>query len=91
VQKSLTLEVERKREFSAVKNKQGSDTPESAQKDLLWNYADWIVSAGLDLEQDAQGNPKLTFEISPLFALNAKDIKAKKDSVPVITEGLKLG
>ncbi len=91
VQKSMTLEVERKKEFSAVKNKQGSDSPETAKKDLLWNYANWITSAGLDIEQDEQGNPMVTFEISPLFALNAKDIMTKKDSVPEITEGLTIG
>lgn len=91
VKQSFTLEVERKREFSAVKNKQGSDSPETAKKDILWNYADWIASAGLSIERDGQGNPKVNFEISPLYAANGEDIKNKKNTIPPISEGITLG
>ncbi len=91
VQKSFTMEVQRSREFSAVKNKEGSDSPASAKRDLLRNYAGLLTQAGVPLKVDAHGIPPFEFEISPLFAQSVDDINAKKEKIPVIKQGTYLG
>ncbi len=88
--KTITIEVDRQKEFSPVKNKDGLDSPETAQKDLLRNYSDWLEKAGFRLERDKTGLPAIVFEISPLFALNAQDILRKKDQIGALTNGLVL-
>ena len=91
VQKSFTLEADRSKEFSAVKNKEGSDSPAAAKQDLLRNYAALLTGAGIPLTVDAQGNPEIEFEISPLFAQSVDDINAKRDKIPPVTQGTYLG
>ncbi len=88
--KTITIEVDRQKEFSPVKNKEGLDSPETAQKDLLRNYADWMEQAGFDLDRDSTGLPNIVFEISPLFALNAQDVIRKKEKIGPLTEGMVL-
>jgi len=88
VKKSFTLEVNRKHEFSAVKNKDGNDSPKTARQDLLRNYTSWLVEAGIEIERNEMGLPKHIFEISPLFAQNAQDIQQKKVDIPSIKNGI---
>ncbi len=91
VQKSFTLEADRSKEFSAVKNNEGSDSPVSAKRDLLRNYAGLMTQAGVPLKVDEQGIPEFEFEISPLFAQSVVDIEAKKEKIPLIIQGTYLG
>ncbi len=78
---TLTLEVERRLEFSPVKNHSGEDSPQTAQQHLLWNYARMLLDAGLELPEDNEGLPKFRIEISPLFALDADDIRQKMEQI----------
>ncbi len=91
VRKSFTLEADRGKEFSAVKNKAGSDSPATAKQDLLRNYAALVTGAGLPLSVNAEGLPEFDFEISPLFAQSVDDIKEKREQIPAITKGTYLG
>ena len=86
-QKTMTVEVERQKEFSPVKNSEGLDSPQTAKNDLLRNYAEWLVQAGIPLKRDESGIPEVTFEISPLFALNAQDVAEKIETIGPITNG----
>lgn len=88
--KTLTLEVERRLEFSALKNREGFDSPETVRKDLLRVYAKFLKEGGFQIDTDQEGIPNLSIELSPLFALNARDIKEKKNQVPSIIDGLYL-
>jgi len=84
-QKTCSVEVERREEFSAVKNKEGFESPQTAREDLQRNYAQWLLNAGIHVPLKDDGLPLYPIEISPLFALEAKDVLAKKDRIPAIT------
>jgi UDP-N-acetylglucosamine/UDP-N-acetylgalactosamine diphosphorylase len=64
---SLVLEVDRREEFSPVKNKSGEDSPASCRADLCRMFASWVRAAGLPLPApDAEGIHPL--EVDPLCA-----------------------
>jgi UDP-N-acetylglucosamine/UDP-N-acetylgalactosamine diphosphorylase len=46
---SVTLEVDRRTEFSPVKNAEGGDSPLSCRSDLAGTFAEWVVAAGGEL------------------------------------------
>jgi len=88
--KSFTMEVDRMKEFSAVKNKAGSESPETARLDLLRNYAELLKEAGLPVPVNQDGVPEHLIEISPLFALDKNDILKKKKDIPALDKDLYL-
>jgi UDP-N-acetylglucosamine/UDP-N-acetylgalactosamine diphosphorylase len=73
----VLLEVDRRCEFSAIKNAAGEDSPQTAGRDLVALYAGWLESAGVKIPRDANGEPKVRIEISPLFALDAEELARK--------------
>ncbi len=72
---ALVLEAHRATEFLPVKNKRQdentSDTPENVRESLTSMYADWLRLAG------AQVDDREPVEISPLFALDADQVREK--------------
>ena len=68
---ALVVEADRAREFNPVKNAEGNDSPETARAAMHAVYRGWLYSAGIDLPD---GRP---IEISPLFALDAEDVKKR--------------
>ncbi len=84
-QKTCTIEVDRLKEFSAVKNKEGFESPQTARDDLMRNYALWLKNAGIDVPLKNNSLPLYPLEISPLFALDEEDVKLKKDKIPPIS------
>ncbi len=81
---SVVMEVDRKVEFSPVKNADGEDSAETAQRDLCNMYGDWLKSAGIKINKDSQnGNLIGKLEISPLFAID------KAEFIVKCPEGLK--
>lgn len=68
----LAVEVEREREFAPVKNKAGVDSLESARKLLVREHRRWLKEAGVKVEGKV--------EVSPLVALDAKELKQKLNS-----------
>lgn len=72
------LEVERKEEFSPLKNAPGtkSDNPETSRRDLLAQQKRWLVNAGAKVEEgvDIEVNPLLSYAGEGLSLLNGKII-----------------
>lgn len=83
---SVTLEVDRAREFSPVKNREGEDSPDSTRADLMRLHADWVRSAGLrEPPLDAQGRPLV--EVCPLLAQSEREFVESKVRAPRIVDG----
>ncbi len=72
-ERSITLEVPRKDEFAPVKNSAGSDSPETARAALSARHRAWLAESGRlpALPDD------LVVEISPLYALDAREFADK--------------
>jgi UDP-N-acetylglucosamine/UDP-N-acetylgalactosamine diphosphorylase len=64
---SVTLEVDRAVEFSPVKNRLGSDSPDTARAALSALHSSWALAAGLTLPAAGEDGV-IPFEIDPLLA-----------------------
>ncbi len=69
--KACAVEILREEEFSPVKNKEGIDSPETAQKDMVNMFKKWLESAGAEVKAGVK------IEISPLYALDYEDFVKK--------------
>lgn len=71
----VVMEVLREDEFAPVKNFSGADSAETARAALMAQQRRWLREAGIDAPDD------LVLEISPLFALDAAELRAKATAV----------
>jgi UDP-N-acetylglucosamine/UDP-N-acetylgalactosamine diphosphorylase len=87
------VEVDRDEEFSPVKSASGPDcSPATAQRALTRLYARWIAEAGASLPPASAGGQEVPVEISPLYALDASELKEKLEPpLPVTGDGILLG
>ncbi len=72
----VILETIREHEFAPVKNMSGEDSLESSMAMQSSLHASWLQDAGIEV----QGNSLV--EISPLFALEKDDLKARIEHLP---------
>lgn len=75
---ALVVEVDEATDFAPVKNAPGEarDTPEAVQAALVALHASWLRAAGVEVA------PGVPVEISPLFALDAAEVAAKRARLP---------
>ena len=83
-EKSIILETLREDEFAPVKNATGTDSAEVTRQMMDAKYKVWLKAAGVEVDDSC------VVEISPLFAVNAQDVVAKKDKLPEIKPGDKI-
>lgn len=71
------VETDRAVEFEPLKNATGPDSPASVRQRMSDLFADWLEHAGARVPRRPNGSVPFGLEISPLFALDADELKAK--------------
>jgi len=81
----ITLEVERRVEFSPVKNAEGVDSPATARRDLMQLHASWLEAAGAGVPRHPDGSLAVRIELSPLAVLDREEALRRFVSPPAIS------
>jgi len=76
--KTCCMEIAREEEFAPVKNKEGSDSPESARSSMTALWRKWLEKTSIDFA------PDIAIEISPLFALDEDEFIRKMENKNLI-------
>jgi UDP-N-acetylglucosamine/UDP-N-acetylgalactosamine diphosphorylase len=78
------VETDRAAEFEPLKNAVGPDSPATVHQRMSDQFASWLEQAGASVPRRADGTVPFGIEISPLFALDATELKSKIDSGLVV-------
>jgi len=81
-ERALIVEADRAAEFNPIKNRIGTDTPQTARAGLQALHRMWLRQAGAAVADD------VPVEIGPLVALEAKDVKGRLPPGTTITSAL---
>jgi UDP-N-acetylglucosamine/UDP-N-acetylgalactosamine diphosphorylase len=73
----LVMESPREEEFSPVKNADGVDSPATARQAMSNQGGRWLEAAGARVPRSAEGDVTVPLEVSPRFALDADELKAR--------------
>lgn len=71
------IETDRALEFEPLKNATGPDSPATVRQRMSDLFAGWLEHAGVTILRRSDGTVPFGIEISPLFALDAAELKAK--------------
>jgi UDP-N-acetylglucosamine/UDP-N-acetylgalactosamine diphosphorylase len=71
------VETDRATEFEPLKNATGPDSPATVRQRMSDVFADWLERAGARVHRRPDGSVPFGIEISPLFALDAEELKSK--------------
>ncbi len=71
------VETDRTVEFEPLKNATGPDSPATVRQRMSDQFADWLEAAGAKVERRHDGSVPFGIEISPLYALDAAELKSK--------------
>jgi UDP-N-acetylglucosamine/UDP-N-acetylgalactosamine diphosphorylase len=71
------VECDRAVEFEPLKNATGPDSPASVRQRMSDLFAGWLEAAGVKVPRRSDGTVPFGIEISPLFALDPAELKAK--------------
>jgi UDP-N-acetylglucosamine/UDP-N-acetylgalactosamine diphosphorylase len=78
------VETDRTVEFEPLKNATGPDSPATVRQRMSDLHAGWLESAGAVVPRRSDGSVPFGIEISPLFALDAAELKGKIEPGSVI-------
>lgn len=87
---SIVYETEREEEFAPIKNAEGVDSAESSRVLQTMRAAKWLRSIGVEIPEDKEGNPDCTIELSPLTALEPKDLREAPNLPKRIEQGQRI-
>ena len=76
-ERSAVVETDRVLEFEPLKNATGADSPVTVRQRMSELFAGWLEAAGASVSRSADGSVPFGVEISPLFALDAAELKRK--------------
>ncbi len=71
------VETDRAVEFEPLKNAVGPDSPATVHQRMSDQFASWLEQAGAIVPRRPDGSVPFGIEISPLFALDAAELKSK--------------
>jgi UDP-N-acetylglucosamine/UDP-N-acetylgalactosamine diphosphorylase len=71
------VETDRSGEFEPLKNAIGPDSPATVHQRISDQFGSWLEQAGAIVPRRADGSVPFGIEISPLFALDATELKSK--------------
>ena len=89
-QRFSLVETDRSLEFEPLKNATGPDSPESVRKRMSELFADWLEIAGAKVTRNSDGSVPFPLEISPSYALDAAQLKARLEPGLVVDAPLYL-
>ena len=83
---SVTMEVERRLEFSPIKNAEGGASPLTCRMDLSTVFAEWVAEAGgPEPPRHAEGSYRI--EVDPRFAEDREGFLARGSVTPTEVDG----
>jgi UDP-N-acetylglucosamine/UDP-N-acetylgalactosamine diphosphorylase len=89
--KSCTIvETDRAGEFEPLKNAVGPDSPATVHQRMSDQFGNWLEQAGATVPRRPDGSVPFGIEISPLFALDAVELKSKIEPGMVVERPLYL-
>jgi UDP-N-acetylglucosamine/UDP-N-acetylgalactosamine diphosphorylase len=83
---AIVYTTDRAEEFSPVKNAEGSNSPETCRRDQTARSARWLTAAGAKVAMQ-NGFPDAMIEISPMFAVDAEELRSKPLPIKQIKSG----
>ncbi len=89
-QRWTMVETDRAGEFEPLKNAVGPDSPATVHQRMSDQFANWLEQAGAVVPRRPDGSVPFGIEISPLFALDAAELKSKVEPGMVIERPLYL-
>ncbi len=87
---TLVLMVDRGEEFAPIKQKEGPDSPATARQAQINLFGRWLERAGVAVPRDAKGDVTIPIEISPLYALDADELRARLAAENRLAPGTRL-
>jgi UDP-N-acetylglucosamine/UDP-N-acetylgalactosamine diphosphorylase len=75
--RALAVETDRREEFEPLKNAAGENSPATVRQALANLYAGWLRNAGVEVARRPDGSAAVPVEISPLYALDAAELRAR--------------
>jgi UDP-N-acetylglucosamine/UDP-N-acetylgalactosamine diphosphorylase len=71
---SIVLETDRAEEFAPIKNRKGSDSPETSHQLQSDRFGRWLEAQNVTVPHNDEGRVDARIEISPLTALGPEDL-----------------
>jgi UDP-N-acetylglucosamine/UDP-N-acetylgalactosamine diphosphorylase len=71
------VETDRAGEFEPLKNATGPDSPATVHQRMSDQFGNWLEQAGAEVPRRSDGSVSIPIEVSPLFALDATELKSK--------------